>query len=289
MNNGNGTTKRLAKFGLTEKEAQLYLHLLRFGPKQPTELRKSLKTYREDIHRRLTGLIAKSMIGKGVDNASLYIAADLDTALNAQLLTRHHELHQLEAAKRELEELLEGQQFRIADDVFTYKILKTVREVATSISQLIRSAETQIAIIAPPRTLNLIFMVGSHDQQKRAAERGVRLRVITDISRRNIEMARDHLDVGVALRHINQYRGITGIVADGKQSISLIHADPEASLSLDEHVTMLWSDSPEHATHLMETFEMAWAQAIDADEQVRALAREERVATTRKKRMQQAP
>jgi sugar-specific transcriptional regulator TrmB len=48
---------KLIGFGLSEKEALVYLHLLKHGPKTPSLLAKSLKTYREDIYRTLTGLI----------------------------------------------------------------------------------------------------------------------------------------------------------------------------------------------------------------------------------------
>ncbi|MGZ4849284.1 MAG: helix-turn-helix domain-containing protein, partial [Halobacteriota archaeon] len=40
-------------FGLNEKEAQCYFYLLKYGPKTPSPLAKSLHTYREDMHRTL--------------------------------------------------------------------------------------------------------------------------------------------------------------------------------------------------------------------------------------------
>ena len=53
---------RLISFGLSEKEAYLYLHLLKYGPKPTSLLAKSLKTYREDVYRMLTSLIDKGMV-----------------------------------------------------------------------------------------------------------------------------------------------------------------------------------------------------------------------------------
>ena len=49
-------TSRLIGFGLSEKEAQTYLHLIKYGPKTPSPLAKSLHTYLEDVHRTLTSL-----------------------------------------------------------------------------------------------------------------------------------------------------------------------------------------------------------------------------------------
>jgi predicted transcriptional regulator len=50
-------TIRLIGFGLSEKEAQTYMHLLKYSPRTPLPLAKSLHTCREDIHRMLTSLI----------------------------------------------------------------------------------------------------------------------------------------------------------------------------------------------------------------------------------------
>jgi sugar-specific transcriptional regulator TrmB len=46
-------TTRLIGFGLSEKEVQLYLYLLKYGPITPSPLAKSLHIYREDVHRAL--------------------------------------------------------------------------------------------------------------------------------------------------------------------------------------------------------------------------------------------
>ena len=40
-------TRLLMSFGLNEKEARLYLQLLKYGPKTLSQLAKSLNTYRD--------------------------------------------------------------------------------------------------------------------------------------------------------------------------------------------------------------------------------------------------
>jgi hypothetical protein len=67
---------RLIGFGLSEKEAQLYLHLLRYGPETPSPIAKSLKTYREDVRRTLSGLIDKGMVRPG-DSKPLLEVSDM--------------------------------------------------------------------------------------------------------------------------------------------------------------------------------------------------------------------
>jgi sugar-specific transcriptional regulator TrmB len=76
---------RLTGFGLSEKEARLYLHLLKHRLKTPSPLAKAQKTYREDVHRTFTSLIDKGMVRTSFDSPTVYAAVDLDTALGSAL------------------------------------------------------------------------------------------------------------------------------------------------------------------------------------------------------------
>jgi sugar-specific transcriptional regulator TrmB len=116
-------TSHLTDFGLSEKEARTYLHLLKYGPKTPP-LAKSLKTYREDVHRTLTSLIEKGMVRPSLDSPTVYAAVDLDAALDSARKKQQSELRQMERRKRELQELSKQQRFRPPDEVSTFKIIK---------------------------------------------------------------------------------------------------------------------------------------------------------------------
>jgi cation transport regulator ChaB len=98
---------------------------------------------------------------------------------------------------------------------------------------------------------------------------------VLDISLQNLSAGREYLNGGIELRHANQHCGMTLAVADGKRSFSLIHAALKSTLSLDENVVALWSDSIAQAHFLMSAFEMAWEQASDAKERIDELLRQE--------------
>ena len=101
-------TRRLIGFGISEKEAQLYLHLLKYGPNTPSLLAKSLHTYREDVHRTLNSLIEKGMVRSSLMHG-VYAGVDLDAALTAALKRQELELSEIKRRRQKLEELAKQQ------------------------------------------------------------------------------------------------------------------------------------------------------------------------------------
>jgi sugar-specific transcriptional regulator TrmB len=81
------------------------------------------------VHRTLTSLIEKGMVRPSLDSPAMSAAIDLDTALESALKKQESELREMEARKRELQELAKQQRFRPSDEVATCKILKSIKEV----------------------------------------------------------------------------------------------------------------------------------------------------------------
>jgi len=171
MGNEDEFTRRLMGFGLTEKEAECYFCLLKYGPKTPSPLAKSLQTYREDVHRTLTALIEKGMVRPSLISPTTYTAVELETALESALKKHESELREMERRKRELEELFRQQQFRPSDEVSTFKVLKNIREIVGEAASIIMSATKELWI-APKEGLLLASMFGINDVVNELAERG---------------------------------------------------------------------------------------------------------------------
>jgi HTH-type transcriptional regulator, sugar sensing transcriptional regulator len=248
---------RLIGFGLSEKEALVYLHLLKYGPKPPSLLAKSLKTYREDIYRTLTGLIDKGMINQSLETPTVYTAVDLDIALETALKEHESELRELEMRKQELQDISKQQQFRPSDVVSAFKILKSVKEVIAAAMPLVASTEKEWLMVVPSITLVLSSLYGVIADSEKLIKRGGRVGIITDISYPYIEVAQQHLNIGIDMRHYDQYRGIMYAVFDRKSSMSAISADISRA-SLNEPLSALWTDDPTYADYLISTFELLW-------------------------------
>jgi len=264
---------RLADFGLSEKEAQVYLYLLKYGPKTPSPIAKSLKTYREDVHRTLTNLTEKGMVRASFDSSTVYAAVDLDSALGSTVKKHESELSELQARKRELQELAKQQQFLQSGEVATFKILKSIKEVISTAVPVMLSAKDEYAWISNRQEVEFSEAFGIIEAQREFIEGGGRCRGIADVTYPIIDIIRHHLDVGADVRHLGGYRGVFFGVFDKKHCISAINVEIQ-HLRLNEPLSMLYTDDPVFADYLVSTFEMFWKQAVPAEERIRELLKQ---------------
>lgn len=273
MKSDDAFITHLIGFGLTEKEAECYFYLLKYGPKTPSPLAKSLRTYREDVHRTLTTLIDKGMVRPSLDSPTLYTAVELETALQSALKKHESEMREMEQRKRQLEELARQQRFRPSDEVSTFKILKSAKEVLTvSLSALASAKKEWIAVVPPIATVfSSLFVI---EEDKEFIGRGGRIRIITDITYPYIESIREHLEAGMEVRHFEKYSGLLFFVFDEKICLNVINAADLKRVSLSELVSVLWTDDPAYAQYLISTFELLWEQAIPAEQRLQELLKQ---------------
>ncbi len=259
---------RLMGFGLTEKEAQCYFHLLKYGPKTPSPLAKSLHTYREDMHRTLNTLIDKGMVRPSLTSPTIYAAVELEIALGSALKKHESELREMERRKQELKELALQQRFRPSDEVSTFKIIKTIGELVAVSLPVIEEMQEEWLIVTPAYLSVVASVFGVNDVVSEFIKRGGKVRVIIDVSHKYIEPIREMIAIGEEVRHIEEH-GILFTVYDRKISISAISFTEK--VSLDTPVRCLWTNDPSYAKYLATTFELLWKQSIPAEQRIQEL------------------
>jgi sugar-specific transcriptional regulator TrmB len=263
---------KLIGFGLSEKEAQVYLHLLKYGPKPPSLLAKSLKTYREDVYRTLTGLNDKGMVKPSLETPTVYAAVELEIALEVALKKHETELRHMEIRKRELEELSKQQLFQPSHEFSKYKIIKNIRELVATLTSIVNSMESEFLVFCHEPAMVVSSLYGINEAAKMLIDRGGKVRGITDISYQMIELVQQRLNAGEDIRHFGG-RGIFFVVFDRKISISAINPDVR-SISLEEPIKGLWTDDITYADYLVHTFELLWEQSIPAAQRIEELLKE---------------
>jgi sugar-specific transcriptional regulator TrmB len=212
----------------------------------------------------------KGMVRPSLDSPTIYAAVDLDVALDAALIKHASELREMEARKRELQELSAQQRFRPSDEVKTFKILKNIKELVSVGITSAAVGQKEVIAVMPPEIVTISSLFGVTDEVKKLIDHGATVRVITDISYAAIPVIEEALSIGEVIRHYEKYRGIFFGVIDKKICFQGINVDINR-ISLQEPLAVLWTNDPTYATYLAETFEMVWEQAVPAEEQFQQL------------------
>ena len=266
---------RLSDFGLNDKEARLYYHLLKYGAKPPAVIARHMHTYREDVHRTLNALLEKGVVAKSLSTPTVYVAVPPETALDAVFLEHKLEQRKKATLKQELAELAKA--IRVDDaisasaDGCRYRVLSGPKEIDAISKKHNSEATSDMSSFMPGPFLDVFYLTGQLDMVPDLLHRGVRTRLITDISRANLEAARYALERDVELRHLEPSGGMQFTVYDAVTSFVLIRFDPARSLFKDTSLTIFLCESPTYARHLMFHYEHAWKQAVDGAERIRAL------------------
>ena len=265
----NEFTRRLMGFGLTEKEAHCYFYLLKYGSKKPSELARALKTYREDAHRTLAGLIERGMVLPSLDSPTIYAAVDLDTALASVVKKHESELREMEMRKQELQRLIRPGQFRSSDDISKFQIIKSIKHLVAVMLPAISSLEDEWVCFLPSSAASISSLFGLSQAICEASQRGVKVRIIIDISYAILDIMEEYIDNGADVRHCDE-EGLYFTIFDKKTCISAISTDI-SRFKLDEPIAALWTDDATYARYLMSTFNSQWGRSVLAEERIKEL------------------
>jgi hypothetical protein len=134
-------------------------------------------------------------------------------------------------------------------DGCSYRVLSGPNEVDAVSKKHNSEATSDMSSFMPGPFLDVFFLTGQLDMVPDLLRRGVRTRLITDISRANLEAARYALERGVELRHLEPSAGIQFTVYDAVTSFVLIRFDPARSLFKDTSLTIFLCESPTYARH----------------------------------------
>ncbi|MGA7075719.1 MAG: helix-turn-helix domain-containing protein [Halobacteriota archaeon] len=264
--------EKLEAFGLSAKEAHLYVLSLKYGPKTTGELAKLLHSYRVDIYRVLETLAEKGMIEESVEKPTKYAAVAVDAALAGAMMRHAYELRWMEENRDEVlalaQEYLSSE--ALADDLYTFKVIKGRSNTLAIMEQLVNAAEARIAFISSLVGISTLSSSGILEHCIDAVERGVRVRYVTEILPRNISSAREALAGGIDVRHYDNYEGIRFLVADARESMTTITFDALRH-GKDAGDTAFWTNSPEYAQYLEASFELLWDAADDATQRIDAV------------------
>ncbi|MGZ4863871.1 MAG: TrmB family transcriptional regulator [Halobacteriota archaeon] len=267
--------EKLEAFGLSSKEAHLYVILLKYGPKTTGELAKLLHSYRVDIYRLLETLTEKGMVEESVEKPTKYAAVAAEAALTEAMMQQAYELRRMEENRDQVLKLAQeylSSEAR-ADDLYTFKVIKGRSNTLAIMEQLVTTAETRIMFISSLTGLSILSTNGILEHCINAVDRGVCVKLVTEVLSKNVRSVREALAGGIEVRHYDDYAGMRYLVADSRESLTTITFDA-LRYGKDAADTAFWTNSPEYAQSLEASFALQWDSGVEATQRVEDVLKE---------------
>jgi sugar-specific transcriptional regulator TrmB len=257
---------RLMAFGLDEREARIYLELLRRGPMTAGRLASELGVTRLQVYRAAKRMVERGLISTQLSKPQRFVANPLQQVIENYMEELRAKVKILEGEGRELLKSLEGLVHeRSEEPLYTFRLIEGRRNAYLTMRRACERAKERIDLSMGGDDLALASLEGLDDALLAAADRGVAVRILTEITPFNAESISPLLN-SCMVRHVPYQRGRV-MIEDGKGcfvSLVLKRDRPDEEMGL-------WTDGA-HFVELMErSFGEAFEHAEDGLKTIRAI------------------
>jgi len=253
----------LKKYGIDEEESQVYLDLLFQGPEGASVIAKRLSINRVKVYRILKRLESKGLVEAVLGRPVKYLAAPLNETITRFIEEEKRRVRLMEEEKNRLLEIYE----RIAERqprvvMPRFRILHGRRSIFNFLHEMFNGAEKEIALTTTVNDLYRFTYAGLDDILRRNAQNGIKVRILTEINEKTIDIIENYLDFA-EVHHRNLPGPVRFITVDRKRAFTSILMDDSMSISTDKD-SGLWTDSSSYVEALRKFFEDFWSEGIDA-------------------------
>lgn len=253
---------RLEQCGLAEKEARAFAHLTHLGKSKATDLAKAAALKRAETYQVLERLQSRGLVEATLERPRQFLAVEPSRALDILIEERAQSLKTIEALRSDLEARLAklgGGASEPAGEAF--RVLHDRNQIAGQLARTLRGARAELCVVASSRSLfRLLLDEGLETEFKAARDRGVRVRVLTEV----LPGQEDVLDrlLGFAeVRHLMVPRPLRFVIADEKEIVQYVTADPLGSATKE---TAMWMGARDHVQAQRAFFDDLWSSAMTA-------------------------
>jgi sugar-specific transcriptional regulator TrmB len=259
-------TRQLLGFGLTDKEANIYLALLRSGKARAGEIARKLQLNRMIVYRVLTKLQEREIVKATMEKPMRFIPIPLEKAL--ELLIKETET-KLGLMRDRYDVVLDEWKNVLteppASDVMSFRIIQGRKQIYELLAKMFKSAGSYIRLVTTKRDLVRFQYVDLDDALKRAAKRGVKVQIV-------IQYEDDKLDI------LANYAGFASVkvvpiskatrlfIADDSEMIIAFTSDDSMALnSKQETCLKIESKQGKSLDTVIDIFANFWESADDLD------------------------
>jgi pimeloyl-ACP methyl ester carboxylesterase/DNA-binding transcriptional ArsR family regulator len=271
--------KALKNFGLTEKEAQVYIFLAKHGVLTGGEISKQTKMHRPIVYRILKSLQKKGVVESTLESPIRFSSVPFEKVLNENIRIKYEEANLLEKAKNGLlSDWKKVYGTRIVPDVGKFVVIEGNRKIYSKISQMIQQAKNQFSAILTVQGLVRNEQFGVFDAiYTHPLKSKIKFHFLTELSNQNLKamkLLRTKLKTGFDLKGRNPGSSFAMlprmVIRDNEEALFFI--SPKSDIfSAGQDEACICTNNASLVQALTGIFQDSWRDSTDVDERIREI------------------
>lgn len=251
--------------GLDDKEATIYLDLIVHGPAKASEVGKRTQLSRMDAYNHLKELESRGLVEATMERPMRFIPLDLEEGIELLVKQKEREIERIEDHGEVLQDNVEPREPDPGRYDVTFKVHQDRQQILLQMSEFLEEAEETVQIVFTRNGLVNLLTRMRDDLFEAALDRGVEVRIITELDEDNLEHAGPIVD-WTEVRH-SAYANHDMIVRDGSE-ILVYMAMQERWKSKGGEDTALWTNSTAFIESQEAFFDRLWLDSTAFEDRV---------------------
>jgi sugar-specific transcriptional regulator TrmB len=261
----SGLLELLAEHGIPEKGVRLYLAACRSGPQTASELARLCAVDRVEAYRVIQQLTEAGLLSATGSRPRRFAALPPDELVDRWIRHAADRLKQLEQDREKILSDWEERRTEVEEgDPRRFAVLEGRGTIQRFLKKRVGTAERQVLVCASGPWLTVQIDGGLDRSLKDAAQRGVKVRVVTEVFPTNLAEAK-HFAGFSELRHSSAPVTSRTVVIDHQGALVYVSGDEGLGTTGADQVA-LWSASPAFVQLARDYHKRLWGPGSRAEE-----------------------
>jgi len=262
MVEADNVTIELTDFGLTTLEARVYSCLNQGGIMSANQISKASVIARAEVYRLVKNLLKKGIVSEQLGRPRLYESIPPDEMMEMLIGNYENKIRDLKIKQEKLSSLLLFRRNQGFKEIQTeqFELIKTLTRITERIIGLTSSSDNELLVINNETTVLVRAEMDELNLVTRmAANRGVKIKVITEVNQNTLSYVKDLLEYCDVVH--SDHISFTLLVFDRKNMIIASSLLDEKSFS---DKTDILTNSQEFVAIARTHFDILWRTSEDA-------------------------
>ncbi|MHA1238775.1 MAG: TrmB family transcriptional regulator [Candidatus Odinarchaeia archaeon] len=256
--------KYLMEYGLSEKQAEVYLFIAKNGPCKASDVSKTLKMRRTEVYRVINELQSIGVIESTFDFPAKFMALPVSKALDCFIKFKQDEIIRLKELKEEICRIIDKVSIKRSSLPDRFMVIKNLKLLYLKILQMFKSARHTLRYIARDRDIAYMNYRGLFDALKN--RKNIHTMILTEIIPRNLDMFRSisEKNENIKIKHVKESETLPQfIIKDEKEVIIYLNSKSSPGTSIG-----LWTNNSALRMILSNFFERLWVNSVAIKERI---------------------